>query len=256
MHTADRFDCARSGGGYQYRLCPAEKMPCTEQDFQMMPLDFVRGSQAIMWNNGTLYPIPKAAKYVDDSVCPVVPKGSTWARNPVPRIHTDNVGMAFVGKCVTENYADRGDDYCSEHKADCQQFPTPCPEVERATVANKMMGEWYRSNGVNESSVPDRNTHEGACSGDWTLGMISDELVLPKSIKPGKCARNSFATVCWRCSPYQAGAQMCCRGGGIVRRQRRSGRTCAQPLLAAPSPAPHPLSWRGCTQCADVSIEA
>ena len=54
----------------------------------------------------------------------------------------------------------------------------------------------YRSNGVNESSVPDRNTHEGACSGDWTLGMISDELVLPKSIKPGKCARNSFATAC------------------------------------------------------------
>ena len=37
-----------SGGGYQYRLCPADKMPCTEQDFQQMPLDFVRGSQAIM----------------------------------------------------------------------------------------------------------------------------------------------------------------------------------------------------------------
>ena len=196
MHTADRFDCARSGGGYQYRLCPAEKMPCTEQDFQMMPLDFVRGSQAIMWNNGTLYPIPKAAKYVDDSVCPVVPKGSTWARNPVPRIHTDNHGMAFVGKCVEGHYGDSGDDYCSEHKADCQQFPTPCPELERATVANKMMGEWYRSNGKNESTASDRNTHEGACSGDWTLGMISDELILPKSIKPGKCARNSFASVC------------------------------------------------------------
>ena len=47
----------------QYRLCPLEKWPCTEQDFQQMPLDFVRGSQAIMWNNGTLYPIPHAAKY-------------------------------------------------------------------------------------------------------------------------------------------------------------------------------------------------
>ena len=184
----DRFDCARSGGGYQYRLCPADKMPCTEQDFQMMPLDFVRGSQAIMWNNGTLYPIPKAAKYVDDSVCPVVPKGSTWARNPVPRIHTDNVGMAFVGTCVQPEY--------SGTIADCQQFPTPCPEISGATAANKMMGEWYRSNGKNESTASDRNTHEGACSGDWTLGMISDELVLPKSIKPGKCARNSFASVC------------------------------------------------------------
>eukprot|EP01052_Picozoa_sp_SAG31_P036033 SAG31_NODE_4435_length_3232_cov_1.786467_1_plen_165_part_00 len=64
--------------GYQYRLCPLEKMPCTEQDFQKMPLDFVRGSQAIMWNNGSLYNISEAAKYVDDSVCDVVPKGSTW----------------------------------------------------------------------------------------------------------------------------------------------------------------------------------
>jgi hypothetical protein len=62
--------------GYQYRLCPAEKMPCTEQDFQQMPLEFVRDAHAIMWNNGSLYPIE--GKFVDDSVCDVVPKGSTW----------------------------------------------------------------------------------------------------------------------------------------------------------------------------------
>lgn len=48
------------------------------------------------------------------------------------------------------------------------------------------MGDWYKSNGVNESDVPDHNTHEGACSGDWTLGMISDEVVIPKDIAPGK----------------------------------------------------------------------
>lgn len=172
------------GGGYQYRLCPAEKMPCTEHDFQQMPLDFVRESHAIMWNNGSLYPIK--GKFVDDSVCPVVPKGSTWARNPVPRINTDNVGLAFVGKCGDPHHVDSGDDYCSEHKMDCQQFPTSCPLLEGATPGNKMMGEWYQSNGVNTSSVPDRNTHEGACSGDWTLGMISDELVLPTDLKPGK----------------------------------------------------------------------
>ena len=65
------------GGGYQYRLCPAEKMPCTEQDFQQIPLDFVRESQAIMWNNGTLYPIK--GKFVDDTVCNVVPKVSSLA---------------------------------------------------------------------------------------------------------------------------------------------------------------------------------
>ena len=78
-------------------------MPCTEEQFQEMPLDFVRDEQAIvsltaalendayyivycmlqylqvglqitlqMWNNGTLYPIK--GMFVDDSVCPVVPK--------------------------------------------------------------------------------------------------------------------------------------------------------------------------------------
>ena len=103
-------------------------MPCTEQDFQKFPLDFVRDAHAIMWNNGSLYPIE--GKFVDESVCAVVPKGSTWvsfrpclpapaqnhlrslsqaakprlfcaqARNPIPRIHTDNIGMAFVGKCL------------------------------------------------------------------------------------------------------------------------------------------------------------
>ena len=88
------------GGGYQYRLCPLEKWPCSEADFQKLPLDFVRGAQAIMWNNGTLRPIE--GKFVDDAVCPVVPQGSTWARNPIPRIHTDNIGMAFVGKCLDQ----------------------------------------------------------------------------------------------------------------------------------------------------------
>jgi hypothetical protein len=126
-------------------------MPCTEADFQQMPLDFVRASHAIMWNNGTLYPIE--GKFVDDSVCAVQPAGSTWARNPVPRIHTDNVGMAFVGNCVTN--LEMG------NKDDCQQFPTPCPELEG--VPEGKMGEWYRSNGRNESNAADRNTHEG-CS--------------------------------------------------------------------------------------------
>ena len=36
------------GGGYQYRLCPLEKMPCTEEQFQEMPLQFVRDEQAIV----------------------------------------------------------------------------------------------------------------------------------------------------------------------------------------------------------------
>ena len=56
--------------------------------------------------------------------------------------------MAFVGNCVTQKYAIGGDDYCAYDKRDCQQFPTPCPELEGATPENKMMGEWYMSNGA------------------------------------------------------------------------------------------------------------
>lgn len=29
------------------------------------------------------------------------------------------------------------------------------------------------------------NQHEGWCSGDWTLGMVSDKVVIPADIKPG-----------------------------------------------------------------------
>eukprot|EP00656_Telonema_subtile_P045546 TRINITY_DN517_c0_g1_i2.p1 TRINITY_DN517_c0_g1~~TRINITY_DN517_c0_g1_i2.p1 ORF type:complete len:424 (-),score=67.35 TRINITY_DN517_c0_g1_i2:222-1493(-) len=163
------------GGGYQYRLCPLEKMPCSEADFQEMPLDFVRDAQAIMWNNGTLYPIK--GMFVDGSV--VVPKGSTWARNPVPRIHTDNVGMAYVGKCLQGAACSQaGAPYCPA-KDDCQQFPSPC----------SIDDGWFNGNATHMptgSFPPDSNNHEGWCSGDWTLGMISDQVVIPATINPGK----------------------------------------------------------------------
>jgi len=171
------------GGGYQYRLCPLEKMPCTEEEFQEMPLEFVRDAQAIMWNNGTLHPIK--GMFVDDSVCPVVPKGSTWARNPVPRIHTDNIGMAFIGGCWDSHgppgqvCKQEGAPWCPD-KEDCSNFPTPCPEIDQG---------WYGGNATHMPTQfypPDDNRHEGWCSGDWTLGMISDKVVIPEDIKPGK----------------------------------------------------------------------
>lgn len=174
------------GGGYQYRLCPLSKMPCREADFQELPLDFVRDAHAIMWNNGTLYPIK--GKFVDDSVCTVVPSGSTWARNPIPRIHTDNIGMAYVGKCLDQRPNPAGPPgVCKQSgagwcwaKEDCQQFPSPCPELDHG---------WYRGNATHMPTgtfLPDSNTHEGWCSGDWTLGMVSDKVVIPMDLTPGR----------------------------------------------------------------------
>jgi len=173
------------GGGYQYRLCPLEKMPCTEEDFQEMPLDFVRDAHAIMWNNGTLHPLK--GMFVDDSVCPVVPKGSTWARNPIPRIHDDNIGMAFIGGCWGPTgppgqvcRQEGAPEFRCPNKEDCSNFPTPCPEIDRG---------WYGGNATHmptEFHPPDDNRHEGWCSGDWTLGMVSDKVVIPNDLKPGK----------------------------------------------------------------------
>ena len=162
------------GGGYQYRLCPADS-PLTEECFQQHPLDFVRGSQAIMWNNGSSRPIP--AMYVDDTVCPVVPAGSTWARSPVPRINTDNDGLAFEGNCTTGG---ERREWWSAAKKDCEQFPNPCPDIDE---------DWFKCDDGYEQGGCDaagNNDHWGYCSGDWTLGMVADRVVVPKELPPGK----------------------------------------------------------------------
>ena len=43
---------ANHGGGYQYRLCPINE-ELTEECFQKHPLDFIKGSQYLQWNNGS-----------------------------------------------------------------------------------------------------------------------------------------------------------------------------------------------------------
>jgi len=160
------------GGGYQYRLCPADAA-LTEECFQRTPLDFVRSAQAILWNNGTRRPI--RGSFVSGSA--VRPEGSTWARNPVPRINTDNRGLAREGEC-TLGPPRRGP--WSAAKGDCQQFPSPCPDVDRGWFdCDAHPGEGGCATGGNDD-------HWGYCSGDWTLGMVADRVVVPSSLRPGK----------------------------------------------------------------------
>jgi len=160
------------GGGYQYRLCPADAT-LSEECFQRTPLDFVRSAQAILWNNGSRLPITGA--FVDGDV--VHPKGSTWARNPIPRINTDNLGLAKVGACT--NGPPRRE-WWSASKDDCQQFESPCPAYDKG---------WFNcTDGVTQGGCDKagNNDHWGQCSGDWTLGMISDRVIVPKGVPPGK----------------------------------------------------------------------
>jgi len=64
------------GGGYQYRLCPANES-LTEECFMRQPLEFDRTKQQLKWNNGTRLSI--AGVWVDQGTNPIA---STWARNP------------------------------------------------------------------------------------------------------------------------------------------------------------------------------
>ena len=66
------------GGGYSYRLCPGTE-PLTEECFKKHPLDFDQTKQAILFQNGTRFPIK--GTFVNEGT---EPAGSTWAMLPIP----------------------------------------------------------------------------------------------------------------------------------------------------------------------------
>lgn len=88
---------ANHGGGYQYRLCPANQ-PLTEECFQKTPLPFV-GMQSFRWDaeegvggKQTFF----QGTYVSEGTTPA---GSTWAMNPIPRNDTHQTGASFAPRC-------------------------------------------------------------------------------------------------------------------------------------------------------------
>jgi hypothetical protein len=81
---------ANHGGGYQYRLCPANS-PITEKCFQDNVLDFVGKTQWIQYGGGKDINNRTEIPAVDVSEG-TVPQGSTWRRNPIPAC-----GDSFLG---------------------------------------------------------------------------------------------------------------------------------------------------------------
>ena len=161
------------GGGYQYRLCPADEPGgLTEACFQRMPLEFVKSEHKLLWNNGSLIEVLGEEKGVFVSGKGVTfPDGSTWARNPVPRVNTDNRGLANEAGCNnTGKNGGRSNPICQQFKALCAQDTGTYP------MCSSTQG-WpcsYDGSG------------QGACSGDWTAGVIADQVVVPTGLKPGK----------------------------------------------------------------------
>ena len=150
--------------GYQYRLCPANET-LTEECFQRMPLEFDRTAQVLVWNNGTMeYPMKAQAIWVDTGVKPA---GSTWARNPIPRINDDNVGLVDPASCPGPN---------GRSGPGCIQFPPPCPFDHGMLPCNETAdGELGRCDG----------TGMGPCSADWVVGTIQDKVTIPADLPPG-----------------------------------------------------------------------
>ena len=63
---------ANHGGGWQYRLCPLEKMPCSEAEFQQLPMSWAADSKMMM-SNGSMLDL--TSTFVSEGT---MPKGSTW----------------------------------------------------------------------------------------------------------------------------------------------------------------------------------
>lgn len=159
--------------GYQYRLCPANE-ELTEECFQKTPLAFDRTKQTLVWNtksvpgadsttppvpaNGTLrIPVPTPI-FVDEGTWP---EGSTWARDPIPRINDDNAGLHDPSSCPGPT---------GRSGPGCLQFPPPCP--------------W--DHGMLNCTTPGcHGNGMGACSSDWVVGLISDHVFVPKDLTPG-----------------------------------------------------------------------
>lgn len=83
---------ANHGGGYSFRLCPADA-DLTEECFQQTPLKFVEGRQTLRWANGTELGIN--GTYIDVGTHP---PGSSWAMNPLPYSNS-NSGPQFPPPC-------------------------------------------------------------------------------------------------------------------------------------------------------------
>jgi len=80
------------GGGYQYRMCPADQ-PLTEECFRKTPLPFV-GKSSLRWGGKQGKQLWFNATFVSEGT---VPAGSTWAMNPLPRTDSTKYPSAYDG---------------------------------------------------------------------------------------------------------------------------------------------------------------
>lgn len=90
---------ANHGGGYAYRLAPADA-PLTEEAFRQMPLQFV-GPSILRWDGNKSSQLefdPKTRGWETNEG--TIPKGSSWRKNPIPSGIWQREGATFDPVCV------------------------------------------------------------------------------------------------------------------------------------------------------------
>ena len=167
------------GGGYQYRLCPADE-PLSEECFQRTPLPFADGTSKLRWGGvGATKPC-KPGEYEDCVVTfeatdvggdAVVPRGSTWRRCPIPRApwawaHT---GATFEPACderaACTSYHGPGfsGPGCGNSTSSCSTGAYPCE------CSGWGIGDLFRLEIVDAVKLPDHLP-----AGEWVLGWRWD----------------------------------------------------------------------------------
>eukprot|EP01045_Picozoa_sp_COSAG04_P012351 COSAG04_NODE_829_length_10018_cov_8.211312_1_plen_208_part_00 len=192
---------ANHGGGYQYRLCPADEPGgLTEECFFRTPLAFNPAKQAIQWTNGHAAADPR-------HVCP--------ERNAARRQHLGHEPRAFPNTPHLVPTPSDGISCCRQiparclgpscHAVDAQHpfcKPCPLPVAGRDCTSCDDTPEPCFPPPCDESSEPAGHT-SGLCSGNFNAarvlksGPVSvvDSVLIPPHLKPGKWVLVSPATV-------------------------------------------------------------
>jgi len=89
---------ANHGGGYAYRLAPANA-PLTEETFRKIPLDFT-GNSILRWDGNRDTQIEFDTKALGwETNVGTIPKGSSWRKNPIPSGLWHRMGPQFSPVC-------------------------------------------------------------------------------------------------------------------------------------------------------------
>jgi len=152
------------GGGYSYRLCPADQ-PLTEECFQKLPLDFVKDQQGIVFKNGTVKLIK--GNFVTEGTHP---EGSMWSTIPLP--------PTWLGP------------RCLPGPNDTNSTPYGCQSWEKSLVDGPCMPcPGTPGSDCSRCDNNDRPSFEApcdGCEGSTHSHAIRDQLKIPAHLPPGK----------------------------------------------------------------------